>query len=48
MPGAMLVFIGGGLGALLRYLAALLVGGPLAVLTVNVAGSFADFPGIEC
>ena len=41
MPGAMLVFIGGGLGALLRYLAALLVGGPLAVLTVNVAGSFA-------
>ena len=41
MPGAMLVFIGGGLGALLRYLGALLIGGPLAVLTVNVAGSFA-------
>ena len=38
---ALLVFIGGGLGALLRYLAALTVGGPLATLTVNVAGSFA-------
>ena len=41
MPGALLVFVGGGVGALLRYLTALLVGGPLAVLTVNIAGSFA-------
>ena len=41
MMGALLVFVGGGLGSLLRYLAALLVGGPLATLTVNVAGSFA-------
>ncbi len=38
---ALLVFIGGGLGALLRYLAALTVSGPLATLAVNVAGSFA-------
>lgn len=37
----LLVFVGGGLGALLRYLAALAVGGPLATLTVNLAGSFA-------
>ena len=35
------MFVGGGLGALLRYLAALLVGGPLATLTVNLAGAFA-------
>ena len=38
---ALLVFVGGGLGALLRYLAALTVGGPLATLGVNVVGSFA-------
>jgi CrcB protein len=38
---AMLVFVGGGLGALLRYLAALTVGGPLATLAINVTGSFA-------
>ncbi len=38
---ALLVFVGGGLGALLRYLAALTLGGPLATLLVNVAGSFA-------
>jgi len=37
---ALLIFVGGGLGALLRYLAALSVGGPLATLCVNVAGSF--------
>ena len=41
LRGAVLVFVGGGLGALLRYLAALLVGGPLATLTVNLAGAFA-------
>ena len=38
---ALLVFVGGGVGALLRYLASLLVGGPLATLTVNLAGCFA-------
>ncbi len=38
---ALLVFVGGGSGALLRYLAALTVGGPLATLGVNVAGCFA-------
>ena len=38
---AALVFVGGGLGALLRYLASLTVGGPLATLTVNLAGCFA-------
>jgi CrcB protein len=38
---ALLVFVGGGLGALLRYLAALTIGGPLATLAVNVVGSFA-------
>ena len=37
----MLVFLGGGLGALMRYAAGLLVGGPLATLTVNVAGCLA-------
>ncbi len=41
MTGALLVFVRGGLGALLRYLAALLVGGPLATIAVNVLGSFA-------
>ena len=40
MTGALLVFIGGGLGALLRYLAALIVGGPIATLGVIVAGGF--------
>ena len=37
----LLVFVGGGLGSLLRYLAGLAVGGTLATLTVNVAGCFA-------
>ena len=37
----LLVFVGGGFGSLLRYLAALAVGGTLATLTVNVAGCFA-------
>jgi CrcB protein len=41
MAPALLVFVGGGLGALFRYLAALLVGGPLSTLTVNIAGCFA-------
>ena len=41
MTGALLVFVGGGLGALLRYLAALTVGGPLSTLAVNLVGSFA-------
>ena len=41
MAPALLVFAGGGLGALLRYLTALLVGGPLSTLTVNIAGCFA-------
>jgi len=41
MTGALLVFAGGGLGSLLRYLAALLVHGPLATFAVNVVGSFA-------
>ena len=36
-----LVFVGGGLGAVLRYLATLLIAGPIATLAVNVAGSFA-------
>ncbi|MDQ3080084.1 MAG: fluoride efflux transporter CrcB [Pseudomonadota bacterium] len=36
---ALLVFVGGGVGALLRYLAALAISGPLATLAVNVAGS---------
>ena len=35
-----LVFVGGGLGAVLRYLATLLIGGPVATLAVNVSGSF--------
>ncbi|MDQ3074390.1 MAG: CrcB family protein [Pseudomonadota bacterium] len=37
---ALLVFVGGGLGAVLRYSAALAIGGPLATLMVNVAGGF--------
>ena len=41
MTGPLLVFVGGGLGALCRYLAALLVGGPLATMAVNIAGCFA-------
>ena len=41
MTGALLVFVGGGLGALLRYLAGLLVEGPLATFAVNISGSFA-------
>ena len=36
-----LVFLGGGIGAVLRYMAGLAVGGTLATLTVNVAGCFA-------
>ena len=38
--GAVLVFVGGGLGALLRYLVSLAVEGSLATLAVNVVGSF--------
>lgn len=38
---ALLVFVGGGLGALLRHLAALAIGGPLATLAINLVGSFA-------
>ncbi len=38
---AFLIFVGGGLGALLRHLAALAIGGPLATLVINVGGSFA-------
>lgn len=38
--GAVLVFVGGGLGALLRYLVSLAVEGPLATLADNVVGSF--------
>jgi len=41
VTGPLLVFVGGGLGALLRYLAALLVEGPLAIFAVNISGSFA-------
>lgn len=41
MVAPLLIFVGGGLGALLRYLAALTIGGPLATLAVNVVGSFA-------
>ena len=36
-----LVFVGGGIGAVLRYLATLVIGGPVATLVVNVAGGFA-------
>lgn len=41
MGGALLVFVGGGLGALLRYLATLIAEGPLTILAINVFGSFA-------
>ncbi len=41
MGAALLVFAGGGLGALLRYLAGLLAQGPLTTLAINLAGSFA-------
>ncbi len=41
MGAALLVFVGGGLGALLRYLAGLLASGPLTTLAINVVGSFA-------
>jgi len=41
MGAALLVFVGGGLGALLRYLAGLLAQGPLTTLAINVSGSFA-------
>lgn len=41
MAGALLVFLGGGLGALLRYLATLIATGPLTTLVINVGGSFA-------
>lgn len=41
MNAALLVAFGGALGALIRYGVALLVGGPLGTLTVNVAGGFA-------
>ena len=40
MPGGLLVFVGGGLGALLRYLVSLGAQGPLGTLAINVAGSF--------
>jgi len=39
--GALLVFVGGGVGAVLRYAATLAIGGPAATLAVNLAGSFA-------
>lgn len=41
MGAALLVFVGGGLGALLRYLATLIAEGPLTTLAINVLGSFA-------
>ncbi|MCY7271783.1 MAG: fluoride efflux transporter CrcB [Sphingomonas bacterium] len=41
MGAGLLVFVGGGLGALLRYLAGLLAQGPLTTLAINVLGSFA-------
>ena len=41
MIAPLLVFAGGGLGALLRYLVTLVVAGPLSTLLVNVVGSFA-------
>lgn len=40
MGGALLVFLGGGLGAVLRYAAGLLAPGPLTTMVINVAGSF--------
>ena len=40
MIGALLVFVGGGTGALLRYLVSLLVDKPIGTLAINVAGSF--------
>ena len=41
MGSAMIVFLGGGLGALARYLATLVASGPLTTLAINVIGSFA-------
>ncbi len=41
VANAALVFVGGGLGAVLRYLATLVIGGPIATLAVNVAGGVA-------
>jgi CrcB protein len=41
VAAALLVFVGGGLGALLRYLAGLVAQGPLTILAINVIGSFA-------
>ena len=38
--GALLVFLGGGTGALLRFGVGRVVGGPAATLVVNVAGCF--------
>ena len=40
MVAPLLVFLGGGLGAVLRYLAGLIAPGPLTTLAINVAGSF--------
>ena len=40
MAAALLVFVGGGLGALLRYLLGLIAQGPLTTLAINVAGCF--------
>ena len=41
MGAAILVFVGGGLGALLRYAASLIAPGPLSTMAINVIGSFA-------
>ncbi len=41
MAGALLVFLGGGIGALLRYGLALAAPGPLTTLAINAVGSFA-------
>ena len=40
MAAALLVFVGGGLGALLRYLLGLIAPGPLTTLAINVVGCF--------
>ena len=40
MGSALLVFVGGGLGAVLRYLAGLFAPGPLTIMAINIAGSF--------
>ena len=40
MPAALIVFIGGGLGATLRWAVTLFVGAPVATWLVNIVGSF--------